>query len=169
MAGWVHRHSRPAPRSGGDATSGHADALDQLGLLNDALRRVAEAVGNAEACDAALTFGTRWSRQLDQYAELIAALRTGLELAATAYEHTDQDNAGQLREYVRYRNAGWPEGQPADDLEAYRLWNDLHTASLEDYGISEQQTALSLPPGGAGWTMSAAGDSSPSWRTVAAG
>jgi uncharacterized protein YukE len=77
----------------------HAEGTrDQLGLLEDAIRRVAEAVGNGEAGEAALDFGARWSLQLERYTELIAAMRSGLELAATAYQQTDQDNAGQLSE-----------------------------------------------------------------------
>jgi hypothetical protein len=38
----------------------------------------------------------------------------------------------ELREYARYRALGYPAGQPIDPDAAYRLWNNAHTASLED-------------------------------------
>jgi hypothetical protein len=44
----------------------------------------------------------------------------------------------ELREAVRYRRLGWPEEQPADDDAAHDLWNDAHTATLEDYRLSAQ-------------------------------
>jgi hypothetical protein len=44
--------------------------------------------------------------------------------------------AHELRELARYRNLGWPTGQPADMLEARDLWNNAHTATLEEYGLS---------------------------------
>ena len=43
----------------------------------------------------------------------------------------------ELRESVRYRKLGWKTGQPLDRDEAYRLWNNAHTATLEDYRIKE--------------------------------
>jgi hypothetical protein len=51
----------------------------------------------------------------------------------------------ELREYVRYRNLGWPEGQPADPEAARELWNDAHTATLEDYGLREGPGVLYHP------------------------
>lgn len=42
----------------------------------------------------------------------------------------------ECREYQRYCNLGWETGRPADDLEAYNLWNNTHTATLEDYRIT---------------------------------
>ncbi|WP_338846906.1 PAAR domain-containing protein [Massilia sp. W12] len=44
----------------------------------------------------------------------------------------------ELREYVRYRRLGWPEGTPASEEEAYSLWNNTHTATLEDYRLNEK-------------------------------
>lgn len=39
----------------------------------------------------------------------------------------------ELREFVRYRRQGWPEGDPG-----YDFWHDAHTATLEDYGLSDR-------------------------------
>jgi hypothetical protein len=38
----------------------------------------------------------------------------------------------ELRESVRYRKLGHPTGDPG-----YDLWNNTHTATLEDYGLTE--------------------------------
>ena len=43
----------------------------------------------------------------------------------------------ELREYLRYKKLGYPTGQPADPNEAYELWNNAHTATLEDYKLKE--------------------------------
>lgn len=61
-------------------------------------------------------------------------------IARGEIEATDFDRAfysHELRESVRYRKRGWRTGQPADEMVAYDLWNDLHTATLEDYGLRE--------------------------------
>lgn len=42
----------------------------------------------------------------------------------------------ECREYQRYCNLGWETGRPADDIESYELWNNTHTATLEDYRIT---------------------------------
>lgn len=42
----------------------------------------------------------------------------------------------ECREYQRYCNLGWETGRPADDIESYDLWNNTHTATLEDYRIT---------------------------------
>lgn len=39
----------------------------------------------------------------------------------------------ELREFVRYRRQGFPIGAGDD----YDLWNNAHTAALEDYGLRE--------------------------------
>jgi hypothetical protein len=41
--------------------------------------------------------------------------------------------AHELREFVRYRRQGFPRGAGDD----YNLWNNAHTATLEDYGLNE--------------------------------
>ena len=56
----------------------------------------------------------------------------------------------ELREYVRYRSLGYAVGQPADPDAAYALWNNTHTATLEDYGLTDKDlyhaSALTLAP-----------------------
>lgn len=51
----------------------------------------------------------------------------------------------ELREAVRYRLAGYPEGQPTDPDQQYALWNELHTAALEDYRLREGPGVLYAP------------------------
>lgn len=53
--------------------------------------------------------------------------------------------AHELREYVRYRSLGYEEGQPVDPDAAYELWNNAHTATLEDYGLKEGPGVLYHP------------------------
>lgn len=43
----------------------------------------------------------------------------------------------ELREYVRYRRLGWEDGQPSDPMASRELWNDTHTATLEDYRLHD--------------------------------
>ena len=43
----------------------------------------------------------------------------------------------ELREYISYKKLGYPTGQPADPDEAYELWNNARTATLEDYKLKE--------------------------------
>lgn len=45
----------------------------------------------------------------------------------------------ELTEYERYSNLGWEVGQPANPAEAYSLWNNTHTATLEDFGLKDGQ------------------------------
>lgn len=40
----------------------------------------------------------------------------------------------ELRESVLYRKAGYPAGQP--EVDSYELWDELHTQSLKDYGLT---------------------------------
>ena len=57
-------------------------------------------------------------------------------IARAEIEATPQDlnfYTHELRESVRYRRLGWPSGDPG-----YGVWNNAHTATLEDYGLSEQ-------------------------------
>lgn len=42
----------------------------------------------------------------------------------------------ECREYQRYCNLGWETGRPSDNQEAYDLWNNTHTSTLEDYRIT---------------------------------
>ena len=41
----------------------------------------------------------------------------------------------ECREYERYCNLGWESGEP-DGIEGYDLWNNAHTATLEDFKIT---------------------------------
>lgn len=54
--------------------------------------------------------------------------------------------AHELRERVRYKLLGYPEGQPTDFDARRELWNNAHTATLEDYGIKENSTSLTSNP-----------------------
>lgn len=61
-------------------------------------------------------------------------------IAAKELKATRQDlnfYAHELRENVRYKLLGFPGGEPTDKAEARKLWNNAHTATLEDYGITE--------------------------------
>ena len=51
----------------------------------------------------------------------------------------------ELREFVRYRELGWPTGQPSSVDAARDLWNNAHTATLEDYGLREGPGVLYHP------------------------
>jgi hypothetical protein len=51
----------------------------------------------------------------------------------------------ELREYVRYRRLGYESGTPADPEAAHTLWNNAHTATLEDYGLPVTPSALYHP------------------------
>ena len=42
----------------------------------------------------------------------------------------------------RYKRMGYANSQPADPLAAYELWNNAHTAALEDYGLREGRGVL---------------------------
>jgi predicted methyltransferase len=48
----------------------------------------------------------------------------------------------EIREYLRYKKLGYPTGQPDDPDAAYELWNNAHTATLEDYGLKERPGVL---------------------------
>lgn len=43
----------------------------------------------------------------------------------------------ELREYLRYKKLGFQTGQPNNPDDAYELWNNAHTATLEDYRLKE--------------------------------
>jgi hypothetical protein len=61
-------------------------------------------------------------------------------IARGEIEATDRDlndYAHELREFVRYRQQGFPTGAGDD----YELWNDAHSAALADYGLRELDAA----------------------------
>jgi hypothetical protein len=43
----------------------------------------------------------------------------------------------EMDEFQRYKNLGWETGQPDDPDSRAELWNNAHTAALEDYGLRE--------------------------------
>jgi hypothetical protein len=53
------------------------------------------------------------------------------EIAGTKYDLNYYSH--ELREFVRYRRQGFPTGAG----DNYDLWNNAHTATLEDYGLKE--------------------------------
>jgi len=62
------------------------------------------------------------------------------DIAADRLQPTQVDRnfySHELRESVRYPRLGWRAGQPNNDIAAYELWNNAHTATLEDYGLRE--------------------------------
>ncbi len=75
----------------------------------------------------------------------IARLRS---IADGKIEATQADKSfysHELREYVRYRSLGWRDGQPVDPDAAHELWNNTHTATLEDNGLKEGPGVLYHP------------------------
>jgi RHS repeat-associated protein len=70
------------------------------------------------------------------------------EIAAGQLEPAQADlnfYSHELRESVRYRRLGWRTGQPSDMDASYDLWNNAHTATLEDYGLREGPGILYHP------------------------
>ena len=62
------------------------------------------------------------------------------QITAGSLTPTTQDlnfYAHELREMIRYKLLGYPTGEPQKRDEARLLWNNAHTATLEDYGIKE--------------------------------
>jgi hypothetical protein len=62
------------------------------------------------------------------------------DIAAGRLEPTQADvnvYSHELREFARYRRLGWGTGHPTGADAAYDLWNNAHTATLEDYGLRE--------------------------------
>ncbi len=51
----------------------------------------------------------------------------------------------ELRESIRYKRLGFLNGQPLDADAAYDLWNNAHTATLEDYLLKEGRGVLYHP------------------------
>ncbi|WP_339049800.1 hypothetical protein [Rickettsiella endosymbiont of Xylota segnis] len=51
----------------------------------------------------------------------------------------------ELREFVRYRRLGWKNGLPIDQSAQLSLWNNTHTATLEEYALSSNLNELYMP------------------------
>ena len=58
-------------------------------------------------------------------------------MAPTRYDL--QFYAHEIRECERYTALGFPDGQPGSLDEAYELWNNAHTATLEEYGVTNER------------------------------
>lgn len=71
------------------------------------------------------------------------------DIAAAKLEPTQADlnnYTHELRESLRYKRLGYGTGQqPSTQDDAYKLWNNLHTATLEDYGLKEGPGVLYHP------------------------
>ncbi len=70
------------------------------------------------------------------------------DIAAGKLQPTQADlnyYSHELREFVRYRQLGWQTGKPADLDAAHELWNNAHTATLEDYGLRDGTGVLYHP------------------------
>jgi hypothetical protein len=66
------------------------------------------------------------------------------QIAAGAMSSTDFDKryyTHELREYERYRALGVPDGNDP----GYEVWNDAHSATLEDYQLNERVQPLYHP------------------------
>ena len=77
-------------------------------------------------------------RMLDRLDRILAGELPFTEYDARFYSH-------ELRESERFEAAGWPDGRPTDDDEFDRLWNDEHTATLEEFGFHEHEQRLYHP------------------------
>jgi hypothetical protein len=45
----------------------------------------------------------------------------------------------ELKESLRYKKLGFSDGVPNDSNEAASLWNNTHTATLEDFHVSDKE------------------------------
>jgi hypothetical protein len=78
-------------------------------------------------------------------AHIVTRLRAIAEgkIEATAIDRNFYSH--ELREFVRYRRLGWGSGVPGNRLLAENLWNNTHTATLEEYGLSGMAEQLYHP------------------------
>jgi len=70
------------------------------------------------------------------------------DIAARKLQPTQADlnfYSHELRESIRYKRLGFPNGQPLDADAAYDFWNNAHTATLEDYLLNEGHGVLYHP------------------------
>jgi hypothetical protein len=74
-------------------------------------------------------------RMLARLEEVVSGQRLPQDVDVRFYTH-------ELRELERYTAAGWPTGVPQDVEEAHRLWNNEHTATLEEYGVNPLTDSL---------------------------
>ncbi len=67
---------------------------------------------------------------------MVSRLRSIASGEITATQVDRNFYSHELREFVRYRRLGWENGTPANYNAAQELWNNTHTATLEEYGLS---------------------------------
>ena len=71
------------------------------------------------------------------------------QIASGELQATEQDlnfYAHELRESVRYRRMGYPEGLPPTGDAQRELWLQTHSATLEDYGLPLRSESLLYHP-----------------------
>ena len=105
-------------------------SLECVSITADGVARVEEHLARFEADQANAVMVERL--------QMIAAG----ELKAT--EHDVKFYAHELREYERYKKMGWKHGQPPG-RRARVLWNNCHTAAMEEYGIHDAVKELYHP------------------------
>lgn len=73
---------------------------------------------------------------LDPANDVMIARLKKIEAGEISSEQVDLNYyTHECREYERYCNLGWESGEP-DGIEGYELWNNAHTATLEDFKIT---------------------------------
>lgn len=80
------------------------------------------------------------SRFVGRDPQVDAMLNRALAIADGRLEATPWDKrfvAHELRERQRYEALGWKDGVPEDPTEATILWNNAHTATLEEYKMKD--------------------------------
>jgi uncharacterized protein len=65
----------------------------------------------------------------------LQAILTG-EILSTDYDIHFYTH--ELREFEHYKALGYTTGEPNNPDEAYRLWNNTHTATLEEFGLTDE-------------------------------
>ena len=69
-----------------------------------------------------------------------AAVQRLRDIADGKIKATDYDlnfYTHELREFERYKALGYETGVPVDPAAQHRLWNNTHTATLEEYGLRD--------------------------------
>jgi RHS repeat-associated protein len=67
-------------------------------------------------------------RQLQRLRDIASGKLQATQSDLNNYTH-------ELRESFRYKKLGYKNGVPNDPNKAHHLWNNAHTATLEDYGL----------------------------------
>jgi hypothetical protein len=76
---------------------------------------------------------------------MLGRLRQIVQRGMTATAQDVAFYAHELRECERYTALGFPDGQPASLDEAYEVWNNAHTATLEEFGVRNERVDLYHP------------------------